>query len=97
MHSAKGNVKEGVRPSHSKLSLLLIRQHYFWQLGSVTGSENLRSSGQQEHLQGQSEYDAARTKGYAEGTQDRIGGKKDSVVGSVTGDRTQQAQGMSPP
>lgn len=66
----------------------------FSQLGSMTGSENLKSSGQQEHLQGQSEYDAARTKGYAQGTGDRIGGKKDSVVGAMTGDKTQQAQGM---
>ncbi len=67
------------------------------QLGAVTGSQNLRASGQQEHAEGQAEYDAARTKGYVEGTGDRITGKKDSVVGSLTGDRTQQAQGMSKP
>lgn len=62
-------------------------------MGSVTRSTNLQSSGQQERAQGNTEYEAARSKGYAEGTQDRVGGAKDSVVGSATGDQQQQAQG----
>ncbi|KAF8173083.1 hypothetical protein BJ912DRAFT_1147977 [Pholiota molesta] len=39
------------------------------------------------------EYKAAQAKGYAEGAADRITGKKDSIVGAVTGDKAQQAQG----
>ncbi|KAI4517393.1 hypothetical protein K525DRAFT_145306, partial [Schizophyllum commune Loenen D] len=44
---------------------------------------------------GEGEYNAARAKGYAEGTADRITGKKDNIVGAVTGDSSQQAAGQA--
>ena len=62
-------------------------------IGNLTGSEDWKRSGQQEHAAGEAEYDAARTKDWAQGGVDRVEGKKDSVVGAVFGDKQQQAAG----
>jgi len=61
--------------------------------GDVTGATSWQQSGKEEHAAGEAEYKAAQTKGYAEGVTDRITGKKDSIVGAVTGDKSQQAEG----
>jgi hypothetical protein len=37
---------------------------------------------------------AARAKGYVEGTVDRLGGTKDAVVGTISGDRQQETAGV---
>ena len=62
-------------------------------VGNLTGSTEWQQSGMEERVRGESEYKAAQAKGYAEGTGDRAEGFKDSVVGSLTGDKSQQAQG----
>ncbi|KAI5826227.1 hypothetical protein EV122DRAFT_224423 [Schizophyllum commune] len=64
-------------------------------IGNATGLESWQTSGKQEHAEGEGEYNAARAKGYAEGTADRITGKKDNIVGAVTGDSSQQAAGQA--
>ncbi|KAJ7059622.1 hypothetical protein C8F01DRAFT_1145127 [Mycena amicta] len=62
-------------------------------IGNMTGSDNWKASGKEEHAAGEGEVKAAQTKGYLEGAMDRAKGTFDSVVGSVTGDKTQQASG----
>ncbi|CCM02515.1 uncharacterized protein FIBRA_04617 [Fibroporia radiculosa] len=62
-------------------------------MGNFMGSESWQQSGKDEHNQGEAEYKAAQAKGYAEGTMDRLGGKKDAVVGAVSGDRSQETTG----
>ncbi|KAI0070436.1 hypothetical protein K474DRAFT_1713337 [Panus rudis PR-1116 ss-1] len=62
-------------------------------VGNLTGSTSWQQSGKEEHARGEAEYKAAQVQGYAEGTMDRISGKTDSVVGALTGDRTQEAAG----
>jgi len=64
-------------------------------IGNLTGAQSWTQSGKEEHAAGETEYKASQAKGYAEGAKDRAGGHKDSVVGAVTGDKSQQAQGES--
>jgi hypothetical protein len=60
----------------------------------VTGAKSWAESGRQEHASGEAEYKAAQAEGYAEGLSDNVRGKKDTVVGAVTGDREQEGSGL---
>ncbi|KAG9007651.1 hypothetical protein FRB90_009313 [Tulasnella sp. 427] len=62
-------------------------------VGNTFGASNMAQRGREQHAHGEAEVKAAKAEGYAEGTTDRMVGKKDSVVGAVTGDTTQQTAG----
>ncbi|KAJ3516488.1 hypothetical protein NLJ89_g1090 [Agrocybe chaxingu] len=62
-------------------------------IGNLTGATSWQQSGKEEHAAGEAEYNAAQVKGYAEGTIDRMTGKKDAIVGAVIGDRRQEIEG----
>ncbi|KAF9066799.1 mismatched base pair and cruciform DNA recognition protein [Rhodocollybia butyracea] len=62
-------------------------------VGNVTGAQSWQQSGKEEHAAGETEYNAARAKGYVDGATDRAGGYKDSVMGAMKGDKSQQASG----
>ncbi|KDQ15870.1 hypothetical protein BOTBODRAFT_31329 [Botryobasidium botryosum FD-172 SS1] len=62
-------------------------------VGDLIGSNDISQNGAKRHAAGEAEYKAAQAEGYVEGVSDRVSGKKDAVVGAVTGDKTQQASG----
>ncbi|EIN11946.1 hypothetical protein PUNSTDRAFT_63376 [Punctularia strigosozonata HHB-11173 SS5] len=80
-------------PSKTSGQLHSVKGNVVESIGNLTGAQSWQQSGAQEHASGEAEYNAARIKGYAEGTMDRVTGTKDSVVGAVTGDRSQETAG----
>ena len=62
-------------------------------VGNLTGSTAWQQSGKEEHARGEIEVKGAETQNYVEGGVDRLTGKKDAVVGAVTGDRQQELAG----
>ena len=75
-------------PKHSKTTgqFQSIKGNIVETIGNLTGAQSWQQSGKEEHAKGEAEYDAARAKEYIEGTKDRVGSYKDSVVSAVTRD-----------
>jgi len=62
-------------------------------VGNLTGATSWQQSGREEHAAGEAEYNAARAKDYVDGAADRLAGKKDAVLGAVSGDRQREISG----
>ena len=83
------------RPVHSKTTgqLHSLKGTAVEGIGNATGWTDWQTSGRDEHARGEAEYRAAQAQGYAEGARDRLGGRKDAVVGVLAGDREREAAG----
>lgn len=66
-------------------------------IGNLTGATSWQQSGREEHASGEAEYNAACAKDYVEGASDRLVGKKEAVLGAVTGDRQREISGTHLP
>ncbi|KAG7527726.1 hypothetical protein FFLO_06643 [Filobasidium floriforme] len=65
----------------------------FQAVGGSTEPSVLTKDGKERHDKGEAEIKAAEAKQYAEGTVDRVVGKKDAIVGAITGDSAQELSG----
>ncbi|KAK0220045.1 mismatched base pair and cruciform DNA recognition protein [Armillaria fumosa] len=61
-------------------------------VGKLTGSKGLQQSGAEERRGEDTEYNAARAQGYAEGSRDRAADYEE-IIASLTRDKFQQAEG----
>ncbi|TIB72017.1 hypothetical protein E3Q22_02173 [Wallemia mellicola] len=64
-------------------------------VGTATGSEEWKKSGQQEHVDGEAEQKAciaAEIKDKAEGVYDQVAGRVSNIKAAVTGDKSGQVE-----
>ncbi|EOR00316.1 hypothetical protein E3P92_01454 [Wallemia ichthyophaga] len=59
-------------------------------VGTVTGSEEWKKSGQKEHVDGEAEQKAAQIKDTATGMYDQAAGRVQGVKAAITGDKPGQ-------
>ncbi|TIA90920.1 hypothetical protein E3P99_01320 [Wallemia hederae] len=64
-------------------------------VGTVTGSEEWKKSGQKEHVDGEAEQKAAQIKNTAEGIYDQVAGRVQNVKAAVTGDKSGQVDAVA--
>ncbi|KDN35160.1 hypothetical protein RSAG8_11805, partial [Rhizoctonia solani AG-8 WAC10335] len=62
-------------------------------IGNLFGWTSWIESGRKEHEAGEAEITAAQAQAFAEGTIDRVAGRKNAIVGAIVGDEAQQNAG----
>ncbi|CAE6364306.1 unnamed protein product [Rhizoctonia solani] len=62
-------------------------------VGSLVRAHGFAGRGRDRHNRGVAEMQAAKARGYASGTSDRVRGKGHSILGGITGNRRRQARG----
>ncbi|KAJ9097770.1 hypothetical protein QFC20_006116 [Naganishia adeliensis] len=84
-----GQIKSAVGTAEELLGNVI--ESAYQAVGGSSEPSQFTTAGKELHAKGEAEIKAAQAQGYVEGTADRIEGKKDSIVGAITGDRVQQA------
>lgn len=92
-NNSSGDNKSSGEPTTTSGQFHSVKGNAVEAIGNLTGATSWQESGKAEHAQGEAEYNAAQVKGYAEGTADRLRGKKDGILGAVTGDRSMETRG----
>ncbi|KAG9082901.1 hypothetical protein FRC06_004779 [Ceratobasidium sp. 370] len=64
-------------------------------IGNLFGWASWTQSGKEEHAAGEAEITAAQAEAFAQGTIDRVVGRKEAIVGAIVGDKAQQIAGKS--
>ncbi|PBK60174.1 related to mismatch base pair and cruciform DNA recognition protein Hmp1 [Armillaria ostoyae] len=62
-------------------------------IGNAVGSDSMSRNGKKEHAEGEAETTAAKAQGYVKATADRVMGYGQSVMGSMTGDSSEEMAG----
>ncbi|KIY69565.1 hypothetical protein CYLTODRAFT_420632 [Cylindrobasidium torrendii FP15055 ss-10] len=70
-----------------------VRGTLFEAIGDALGWSSWSNSGRDEHRSGEAEIQAAEAKEFVQGAVDRFEGRKESVLGSILGDKARQTQG----
>jgi len=92
-NSTSNNSQSQPQPSQATGQYHSVKGTVVEAIGNLTGAPSWQQSGREEHASGEVEYNAARAKDYVDGAADRLTGKKDAVLGAVTGDRQQEISG----
>lgn len=64
------------------------------QVGGIMNDKEMQAEGTAQHKSGETQTKVAEFVGTAQGAYDQAAGKVNNLIGSFTGDSTQQAQGL---
>ncbi|KAJ6535160.1 hypothetical protein B0H19DRAFT_913634, partial [Mycena capillaripes] len=65
------------------------------QVGNMTSMQSMQNDGKEQHMKGEAEQKTAQAQVYGSGMLDRATGAVKEMVGGITGNSTQEAEGTS--